>query len=285
MICLGNLHRIFLMSGTQIAACLVSASLLNPASAQSLQDSWQRCTGDDPDIVIRACTTIIQSGQETSEHVATAFDNRGLAYANKDQFERAIQDFDQSIRLNPKSAYALTNRGMAYGNLGKPDRAIQDFDEAIRLSPSFYGAWDNRGSAYSDLGRYDLAIRDLNESIRLKPDYADAWNNRCWARAMTGDLPNALADCNESIRLRKGNSSLDSRGFVYLKMKNANAAIADYTAALAIAPKMPSSLYGRGCAEQMKGQLSAAQVDISAAKAIDPSIASKFEKWGVAPPR
>jgi tetratricopeptide (TPR) repeat protein len=33
-----------------------------------------------------------------------AFNNRGLAYADLKQFEKAIQDYNQVIELNPKDA-------------------------------------------------------------------------------------------------------------------------------------------------------------------------------------
>jgi tetratricopeptide (TPR) repeat protein len=78
---------------------------------------------------------------------------------------------------------------------------------------------------------------------------------------------------------------IDSRGFVYLKMKNPDAAIADYNAALAISPKMASSLYGRGLAERIKGDQAAASKDIAAAKAIQPDIEDQFAKWGVPAPK
>ena len=50
------------------------------------------------------------------------------------QHQRAIQDYDQAIRLNPRYAEAYNNRGIAYKNLGQHQRAIQDYDEAIRIN-------------------------------------------------------------------------------------------------------------------------------------------------------
>jgi tetratricopeptide (TPR) repeat protein len=75
--------------------------------------------------------------------------------------------------------------------------------------------------------------------------------------------------------------TLDSRGFAYLKLKNPDAAINDYNAALAVSPKMASSLYGRGLAEQIKGDQAAASKDIAAAKAIQANIADQFAKLGI----
>ena len=72
-------------------------------------------------------------------------------------------------------------------------------------------------------------------------------------------------------------------GFVYLKMKNPTMAIANYNVALEEAPKMPTSLYGRGLAELQKGDPTAL-TDLSAAKEIQPDIADEFEKLGVPPP-
>jgi tetratricopeptide (TPR) repeat protein len=56
-----------------------------------------------------------------------------LAYFAKGQYERAIQDYDEAIRLRPNYAKAFNNRGNAYRKLGQNERAIEDYDEAIHL--------------------------------------------------------------------------------------------------------------------------------------------------------
>jgi tetratricopeptide (TPR) repeat protein len=68
--------------------------------------------------------------------IASKASNRGLAYRAKGEHDRAIQDYDEAIKLNPNLAIAFYNRGLAYGAKGQHDRAIQDFDQAIRLNPS-----------------------------------------------------------------------------------------------------------------------------------------------------
>ena len=47
--------------------------------------------------------------------------------------------------------------------------ALRDFNEAIRLNPSFALAYSNRGSAYSGLQQYELAVQDYSQAIRLRP--------------------------------------------------------------------------------------------------------------------
>ena len=78
---------------------------------------------------------------------AYAFNNRGIAYAKKGDTNRAIADYSESIRLDPKNANAFLNRGYVYAQRGDNDRAIADYSEAIRLKPDFARAFCNRGFA------------------------------------------------------------------------------------------------------------------------------------------
>jgi tetratricopeptide (TPR) repeat protein len=65
-----------------------------------------------------------------------AYTNRGLAYANKSQYNRAIADYDQAIRINPTNAIALFNRGMAHEHNGEFNNALTDFRETLARNPN-----------------------------------------------------------------------------------------------------------------------------------------------------
>lgn len=162
------------------------------------------------------------------------------------------------------------------------DRAIAEYDRAIEIDTGSAPAWYGRGAALLAKNQYDRAIADLDQAIRLDPDYPAAYNNRCWAIAIAGrDLAKALTDCDRALRLDPGNAeALDSRGFVKLRLGRTEEAIADYTAALDRNPKLASSRYGRGVA-RLKTDAAAGNADISAAKAIQPDIAETFARYGV----
>jgi tetratricopeptide (TPR) repeat protein len=125
---------------------IVALLLAGTAAAQDRDQQWNPCglydehgkvrAGASQDLVIGACTAIIQSAQESTKGLSAAFANRGNAYRDKREYERAIQDFDQAIKLDPNNAVAFDNRGIAYGHKREYDRAIQDFDKAIRLDPT-----------------------------------------------------------------------------------------------------------------------------------------------------
>ncbi|MGD2250706.1 MAG: tetratricopeptide repeat protein, partial [Candidatus Methanofastidiosia archaeon] len=107
-----------------------------------------------------------------------AFNNRGLAYSDLNQYEKAIQDYNKAIELNPENFAAFYNRGLAYSDLNQYEKAIQDYNKAIELDPEYAAAFNNRGNRYSDLNQYEKAIQDYNKAIELDPEYAAAFYNR-----------------------------------------------------------------------------------------------------------
>ena len=131
-----------------VLVLVASMFVAGTAFAQSQAQNRERCLDDNPDIQIAGCTALIELNQETGRNLATTFNNRGNAYAGKQDYDRAIQDFDQVIRLDPNNAIAFGNRGIVYLIKQDYDRAIQDFDQAIRLDPNYAAAIHNRDIAY-----------------------------------------------------------------------------------------------------------------------------------------
>ena len=259
--------------------------LATPALGQnSLVKNVELCDGiggSPVDLQIEACSALIKSGAVKPHGLAVAHNNRGNAHIKKGNYDSAIQDFEESLKINPSYAKALNNRGAAYQKKGEYDRSIADFDQAIKLDPSYASALANRAESYLYKSEYERAARDYDEVYRLQPTWAVARNGRCWAHAIIGNLQLALTDCNEALRLEPNiAATFDSRGLVYLKMGRWDAAIADYDAALRVDPKQVGSLYGRGVAKLKKGDPNG-KVDIASALAMDANIPRDFARYGV----
>jgi tetratricopeptide (TPR) repeat protein len=67
--------------------------------------------------------------------LADAYRLRGDAYHNLKQDVRALEEYNQALRLNPQDSYIFCNAGLARLVLGQDAKAQQDFDRALRLDP------------------------------------------------------------------------------------------------------------------------------------------------------
>ena len=94
---------------------------------------------------------------------ATRAKQRNLA---KD-YDGAIADASEAIRLNPQTQNAHNNRGLARLVKGDFDGAIADYNEAIRLDPTNVVVYNNRGVAYENKGMYAQANADYHRYIEL----------------------------------------------------------------------------------------------------------------------
>src|SRR5262245_24483189 len=104
-----------------LAFALIVASM----SATAADEPWEKCNQTaNMEQRIAGCTAVLaRSAKETKQNLATAFYNRGLAHVNKGDYDRAIPDFDEAIKLNPKEALTFNSRGFAFANKGDHDRA------------------------------------------------------------------------------------------------------------------------------------------------------------------
>jgi tetratricopeptide (TPR) repeat protein len=84
-------------------------------------------------LAISAVTTQDAIAQETLLPNAQAYYKRGLDHYNRADTDRAIADFNQAIKDDPKFAKAYMKRGVAYDDKGDIDRAIADYTKAIKL--------------------------------------------------------------------------------------------------------------------------------------------------------
>jgi tetratricopeptide (TPR) repeat protein len=64
---------------------------------------------------------------------ASAYNNRGVAYAKLSQYERAIEDFNENLRLQPDSAATYVNRGMAHILMGNKNAGCLDVQKACNM--------------------------------------------------------------------------------------------------------------------------------------------------------
>jgi tetratricopeptide (TPR) repeat protein len=175
-----------------------------PSARAETKQEYDWCYGATAtnDQTIQGCAAMIQSGQYTGSKLASAYANRGFGYIGNHQYDLAIQDLNEAIRLNPRDPQSFDNRGHAYYEKGQYELAIQDCNEAIRLNPRQPMFHHNRGMTYVELEKWDDAIKDYDQAIALNPKYAQAYHDRSLARRKRGDVKGADADLAKARQLR-----------------------------------------------------------------------------------
>ena len=171
------------------------------------------------DEAIQIHTEILKMNLSLSQ-ASIACQNRGAAYRQGGNDDKAMQDYEQAIRFDPYNPGASVNRGTLLAKRGDPQAAIMDYNEAIRfLDPKMYQAFFNRALAHRAEGDLDLAERDLTEAVHLNEDFALAYVER---------------------------------GFVYLRQKKLDRARADYETAIRLNPKLAGGYIGRARASKLQ---------------------------------
>lgn len=86
-----------------------------------------------------------------------------LLLQNKSDFSAALSDLNQALEKSATRELrfsCLTNRGECYNRMGKFDLALDDFNNALRLEPKSGLVLLNRAEVYDKMGKRDLAVAD-----------------------------------------------------------------------------------------------------------------------------
>ena len=265
-------------------------------------------------------TTVMVSRFSVNEHTvpqtAGTYLDRGILFASRGEWELAILDFTEALRLNPNLAAAYILRGRAlrasvsqvtailedFADIATVSRlrrelsanqmqilkrAISDFTQAIRLDPHNFMAYVERGRARLDKNEADLAIADFNLAMRLRPDSASLYIMRGVTHTQRGDLDQAITDFNQAIWLGSDSSSVFynaffNRGNVRSLRGELDQAIADFTESIRFNNNHAWTFYGRGWAYLRRDDFDLAIADFNEAIRLHPNFAAAFQSRGQA---
>lgn len=121
------------------------------------------------DDAVRDLSGALDTGDLSTHAQAAAHNDRGIAYYNKGEYDKAIADYDTAIRLDAQMGPAYNNRGHAYGAKGEYDKATSDFDTAIHLIPRSAPVHFSRGRVMFVKGNYDDAALDFQLTLNIDP--------------------------------------------------------------------------------------------------------------------
>jgi tetratricopeptide (TPR) repeat protein len=183
---------------THLAIC---ASKLDWERRVVLEMCINRSGKSAPPRVIQACTESLDHKILQGSERFVLFVNRAEAYFAQGDKQRALDDYNQAVRLAPHNAKLYCNRGVFYAAQTDGDAALRDFDTALGIDPKLVPALHERAKLYQTQGNFTLALADYSEAIRLQPKTATLWSERGYVYLLQRDYENAVKDEAQAIRL------------------------------------------------------------------------------------
>lgn len=211
-----------------------------------------------------------------------AYVRRGFAELVSEDYTSAINDFNETIKLNPTLERAYFGRGVcrfenkdfdgaeedmkkftakdkttaiAYNYLAgirfmKQDfkGALENYDMVVKLDPKFQDIYTNRGMMKHYLNDLKGAVEDYDKALTIDPKNATAYNNRGGAKLNQGDSKGALEDFNKAISLKDDYAdAFDNRGKAKINLKDITGACADFRKALSLGLEASQEMIDKYC--------------------------------------
>jgi len=207
-------------------------------------------------------------------------------YRNSD-FDKAIFEFTASINRYSGFTQSYISRGNAWLKKREYNRAIDDYTQAIKLDGKKAEVYNYRGFARAELAArnkfngINLAIEDYTHAISINKNYVDALINRSYAYYQTGDFTRVIEDCDRIIALEPTNAVIwNRRGSAWYAREDDDKAITDFSQAIKIKSDYAVAWYNRANAWYNKQELDKALADVNRCLAINPSFADAYTSRG-----
>lgn len=145
-----------------------------------------------------------QTIENLNNAAANEFFTQGIQAANEKDFEEALEFFDNALELvdGMNRMKVLSNKASVYYNLEQYDKALEIYDEVILLDPDFSEHYSNKGAALLKVGQYDKAIELYNTSLEKESNNFPAYYNMACAYALKGNTTKAIENIEKALKIR-----------------------------------------------------------------------------------
>ena len=173
--------------------------------------------------------------QTAAEFVAS-----GEAWFARQEYDKAIKDYNAALKLNPRYAPAYMSRARAWVQKHYRERALADYDAAINLEPANAIYRVARAESWSARGMHEPAMADYAEALRLDPENPSFWVLRGdeWRKDLKLDA--AIADFSHAIQLNpKYTPAYIARGNAWKQIRRFDRAIQEFSDLIRMDPQEP----------------------------------------------
>ena len=197
-----------------------------------------------------------------------AYMSRGLYFIEQEEYSKAYEDLNVSIAINP-IAQSLYERGRLHELKGQFNEAINDYLNSVELDPSYAKSHMNLGVIFSRKKDSNNAIAFFEKAIDSDSTYALAFFNYATTLKLMDKLEEAIGKYNQAVLLEPNNKLYrTARGVLHTYMGHSEESISDLTFVLKGNNKEGELYYYRSISYKKLGKEDLAAKDVETAKAL-----------------
>ena len=192
-------------------------------------------------------------------HNFAALNGRGFIALQQNRLAQSAADFQQSLAVNPKQAFAHKMLGIVLGAMGQFEASMQAFAAALALDAKDPEVYFNRANFRFQAGQAQEALADLDAAIKLRGSYLEARSNRANLLVQLGDFARAEKDLDYLVGKVSNNPEIwVALGLAKHKVGKQREAMQCNERALKLVPNHPDALLNSSSATYDQGEYPAA---------------------------
>ncbi|HEY4000836.1 MAG TPA: tetratricopeptide repeat protein [Candidatus Xenobia bacterium] len=253
---------------------------------------WERMTDEDGDFVLdqaverdRTVADVVAIWENYLSLFSTPSPivhfNVGFVFLILHQYDRALREFQATLRQNPRYDTAQYLAGLALLRRGDRELAEKAFQAEVGVRSNVPNTHYWLSSVQFELGRQAQAQKSLQEALRLRPNYVKANLRMGQLLARAGHVEQAVPYLQTAVSLSPNQAGAHLMLAEILQNQyQLDAAVSHYEEALRIDPANRAAHYQTGLVYKMMGRADAALEHLSKAADLDPNDAEAHYSLG-----
>ncbi len=192
---------------------------------------WRRYRQTQDTQWVGEALTACEQAVALDDNLAGGHTCLGTVYNGRGKYERAVEEFQRAVLLEPSSDDAFRGLGFSYESLRNLAEAERTYRRAIELRPQYWAGYSWAGGFYASQGRYEKAAEMFNQVIKLAPDNFVGYSNLGGIYALEGRYADAIPVLERSVALRPTGVAYSNLGTSYFFQRKFGESVRTFEAA------------------------------------------------------